>query len=97
LHHLSWFLFGVLFVRFRAFGHLLDKLEFIENGDYICILYDVFDVGGSAGSSLLEVSLLILLGIPPLPLLSITSRCLDSSRRHLSNKLEFAQFGAHLQ
>ena len=49
------------------------------------IFYDVFDVGGYAGSSLLEVSLLYLLGIPPLPLLTIT------------NKLEFAQFGAHMQ
>ena len=46
--------------------------------EFTCIFYDVFDVGGYAGSSLLEVSLLCLLSIPPLP---------------LSNKLEFAQFG----
>ena len=46
------------------------------------IFYDVFDL---AGYALLEVSLLYVLGIPPLPLLTIT------------NKLEFAQFGAHLQ
>ena len=57
--------------------------------DFTCIFYDVFDVGGYAGSSLLEVSLLCLLSIPPLPLL--TTRCL------VSHKLEFAQFGAHLQ
>ena len=38
---------------------------------FTCIFYDVFDVGGSAGSSLLEVSLLFLLGIPPLPLLTM--------------------------
>ena len=43
--------------------------------------YDVFDVGGYAGSSWLEVSLL----------------CFDATRLALSNKLEFAQFGAHLQ
>ena len=53
--------------------------------EFTCIFYDVFDVGDSAGSSLLEVYLLFLLGIPPLPLRTIT------------NKLEFAQFGAHLQ
>ena len=35
--------------------------------EFTCIFYDVFDVGGYAGSSLLEVSLLFLLGIPPLP------------------------------
>ena len=64
-----------LFVRFRAFGHLLDKLEFIENGDYICILYDVFDVGVYAESSLIEVSHLYIIGISLLPLLNITSRC----------------------
>ena len=43
--------------------------------EFTCIFYDVFDVGGYAGSSLLEVSLLYILGIPPLPLLVITSRC----------------------
>ena len=39
--------------------------------EFTCILYDVFDVGGSVGSSLLEVSLLFLLGIPPLPLVAV--------------------------
>jgi len=62
--------------------------------EFTCIFYDVFDVGGYAGSSLLKVSLLYLLGIPPLPLLT---SLLDATHRHLSNKLEFAQFGAHLQ
>ena len=60
--------------------------------EFTCFFYDVFNVGGSAGSSLLEVSLLFLLGIPPLPL-----HCFDATRLPLSNKLEFAQFGAHLQ
>ena len=83
-------------MRFGAYGHLDDKLEFIENVVHSCIFYDVFDVGGYVGSSLLEVSLLYLLGIPPLPLL-ITSRCFDATRRLVSNKLEFAQFGAHMQ
>ena len=36
--------------------------------EFSCIFYDVFDVGGYAGSSLLEVSLLCLLSIPPLSL-----------------------------
>ena len=65
--------------------------------EFTCIFYDVFDVGGYAGSSLLEVSLLFLLGIPPLPLLTISGLCFDATRRLVSNKLEFAQFGAHLQ
>ena len=65
--------------------------------EFACIFYDVFDVGGLADSSRLEVSLLFLLGIPPLPLLTITSRCFDATRRLVSNKLEFAQFGAHMQ
>ena len=65
--------------------------------EFTCIFYDVFDVGGFVGSSRLEVSLLYLLGIPPLPLLNITSRCFDATRRLVSNKLEFSQFGAHLQ
>ena len=29
--------------------------------------------------------------------LTITSRCFDATRRLVSNKLEFAQFGAHMQ
>src|SRR3990170_4403384 len=65
--------------------------------EFMCIFYDVFDVGVFAGSSLIEVSHLYIIGISLLPLLNITSRCLDSTRRHLSNKLEFANFGAHLQ
>ena len=32
-----------------------------------------------------------------MPLLSITSLCFDATRCLVSNKLEFAQFGAHLQ
>ena len=81
----------------RAFGHLDDKLEFIENGVHSCIFYDVFDVGGYVGSSLLEVSLLYLLGIPTLPLLTTYSRCFDATRRLVSNKLELARLRAHLQ
>ena len=67
--------------------------------EFTCIFYDVFDVGGSAGSSLLEVSLLFLLCIPPF----LFFRCFDATRRFdatcrlVSNKFEFAQFGAHLQ
>ena len=33
--------------------------------EFTCIFYDVFDVGGYVGSSLLEVSLIYILGIPP--------------------------------
>ena len=65
--------------------------------EFTRIFYDVFDVGGYAGSSRLEVSLLYFFGIPPLPLLTITSRCFDATRLSQSNKLEFAQFGAHMQ
>ena len=61
-----------LFVSFGAYGHLDDKLEFTENRVHSCIFYDVFDVGGYAGSSLLEVSLFYILGIPPLPLLYLS-------------------------
>ena len=49
--------------------------------EFTHIFYDVFYVGGYAGSSRLEVSL----------------RCFDATRLPLSNKLEFAQFGAHMQ
>ena len=38
LHHTSCFLFGFLLVRFGACGHLLDKLEFIENGVHTLLL-----------------------------------------------------------
>ena len=51
----------------------------------ICIFYDVFDVGVFAGSSFIEVSHLYIIGIFILPLLNIT------------NKLEFAQFGARMR
>ena len=54
--------------------------------EFTRIFYDVFDVGGYAGSSRLEVSLLYLFG-----------HCFDATRCLVSNKLEFAQFGAHLQ
>ena len=59
--------------------------------EFTRIFYDVFDVGGYAGSSRLEVSLLYLLAY--LPCLF----CFDATRLPLSNKLEFAQFGAHMQ
>ena len=61
----------------------------------LCIFYDVFDVGVFAGSSLIEVSHLYTIGIFILPLMMFS--LLDSSCRPESNKLEFAQFGAHLQ
>ena len=57
--------------------------------EFACIFYDVFGVGGYVGSSRLEVSLLYLLAYLPC--------CFDATRRLVSNKLEFAQFGAHLQ
>ena len=38
----------VLFVSLRSYGHLDDKLEFIENGVCMCLL-NVFDVGGFTG------------------------------------------------
>ena len=50
---------------FGAYGHFHGKLKFIKNGVHICIFYDVFDVGGYAGSSQLEVSLLYLLAYLP--------------------------------
>ena len=56
--------------------------------EFTCIFYDVFDVGGYAGSSLMECSLLYILGIP---------HCFDATRLPLSNKLEFAQFGTHMK
>ena len=56
--------------------------------EFACFFYDVFDVGGFASSSRLEVSLLYLLAFLP---------CFDATRRLVFNKLEFAQFGAHLQ
>ena len=39
----------------------------------------------------------LFVGIPPLPLLTITSRRFDATHRLVSNKLEFAQFGAHMK
>ena len=35
----------IFFLGFRACGHLLDKLEFIENGVHMLLLF-VFGVGG---------------------------------------------------
>ena len=59
--------------------------------EFTRIFYDVFDVGGYAGSSRLEVSLLYVLAYLPSP------ACFDATHRLVSNKLEFAQFGAHMQ
>ena len=59
----------LLLVSFLAYGHLDDKLEFIENGVHSFIFYNFFDVGGYAGSSMMEGSLLYILGIPPYLLL----------------------------
>ena len=86
----------LLLVSFGAFVMFMTSSSSSKT-EFTCIFYDVFDVGGFAGSSRLEVSLLFLLGIPPLPLLTITSRCFVATRRLISNKLEFAQFGAHMQ
>ena len=61
------------------------------------IFYDVFDVGGYAGSSRLEVSLLYLLAYLPCLFLLYPVIVFDATRRLVSNKLEFAQFGAHMQ
>ena len=74
----------LLFVSFGAYGHLGDKLDFIKNGVYSHLLRcfrcwrlcRFFLVGGFTP---------LFVGIPPLPLLTIT------------NKLEFAQFGAHMK
>ena len=66
------------------------KMEFTR------LFYDVFDVGGYADSFLLEVSLFYFIRHTSLPLLTNQS-LLDATHRHLSNKLEFAQFGAHMQ
>ena len=63
----------------------------------------VFDVGGYVGSSQLEVSLLYLLAyLPCLFLVDVFDvggyvRCFDATHRLVSNKLEFAQFGAHMK
>ena len=67
--------------------------------EFMCIFYDVFDVGVFAGSSFIEVSHLYIIGSFLLPLLSTIkgARCLDSTRRLLSNKLEFARFGVRVQ
>ena len=64
--------------------------------EFTCIFYDVFDVGGFAGSSRLEVSLLYFVGIPSLPHSHLLC-CFDATRRLVSNKLEFAQFGARMK
>ena len=63
------------------------------------IFYDVFAVGGYAGSSRLEVSLLYLLAY--LPCLYIISSCLVllfvsfGAYGHLGDKLEFIENGVH--
>ena len=64
--------------------------------EFAYIFYDVFDVGGYAGSSLLEVSLLSCKAYL-LCLFLLTSLCFDATRCLVSNKLEFSQFGAHLR
>ena len=47
--------------------------------EFTCIFYDVFDVGGSAGSSLLEVSLLFFVVLVLLVVLYPTSLSLLNS------------------
>ena len=58
---------------------------------------DVFDVGVYVVYSFIEVSHLYNMGIFLLPLLAISICCLDSTCHLLSNKLEFAQFGARMR
>ena len=47
----------VIFVSIRAMVILMTSLSSSKT-EFACVFYDVFDVGGYAGSSLLEVSLL---------------------------------------
>ena len=67
--------------------------------EFTRIFYDVFDVGGYAGSSQLEVSLLYLLAY--LPCLRIIGSCLVllfvsfGAYGHLGDKLEFIENGIH--
>ena len=67
--------------------------------EFTRIFYDVFDVGGYAGSSKLEVSLLYLLAY--LPCLYIIDSCLVllfvsfGAYGHLGDKLEFIENGVH--
>ena len=65
--------------------------------EFACVFYDVFGVGGFTGLIRGRVITPLFVGIPPLPLLTITIHCFDATRRLVSNKLEFAQFGAHMQ
>ena len=56
--------------------------------EFTCFFYDVFDVGGFAGSSRLEVSLLYFVGIPFAVLMLLVVLYPTSLN---------AQFGAHMQ
>ena len=64
--------------------------------EFTRIFYDVFDVGRLCRFFSVGDFSPLFVGIPPLPLLTITSHC-DATRRLVSNKLEFAQFGAHMK
>ena len=69
--------------------------------EFACVFYDVFDVGGYAGSSRLEVSLLYLLAY--LPCLYIIGSCLVllfvsfGAYGHFYDKLEFIENGVHMR
>ena len=70
INRMILFLFGVSLCEFYSLGIFMTSLSSSEM-EFTCIFYDVFDVGGYASSSLLEGPLLYMLGIPPLPLLSM--------------------------
>ena len=69
--------------------------------EFTHIFYDVFDVGGYVGSSLLEVSLLYLLAYLPASSYYIIGSCLVllfvsfGAYGHLGDKLEFIKNGVH--
>ena len=69
--------------------------------EFTRIFYDVFDVGGYAGSSNLEVSLLYLLAYLPASSDYIIGSCLVllfvsfGAYGHLGDKLEFIENGVH--
>ena len=69
--------------------------------EFTRIFYDVFDVGGYAGSSQLEVSLLYLLANLPASSYYIIGSCLVllfvsiGAYGHLGDKLEFIENGVH--
>ena len=71
--------------------------------EFACIFYDVFDVGGSAGSSLLEVSLLFCWHTSPASSYYIIGSCLVllfvsfGAYGHLHDKLEFIENGVHMR